>query len=244
MALYLKLQDQTQAKFYLNGNLLLIKVDRYTDSSIYDANILFIHFMTIVNKLVDNIHRVSAQNTLLLLLTQHLQPAFGTSKALDHELAAIVAMQIIGFLPEQPSEYDLITHLRVTKAEARSLIYQMELCAITGQDDIVARVKLALRSPRLVKDGEEYLLEIDSPLVLDALCSRLRRLNHVTDSSFQCSLVKISATALVTLIEHFMPPDDRPAVAAILREAGIQSSDLRSLLTAMLQAAGKKLLVT
>jgi hypothetical protein len=194
-----------------------------------------------LEKLVNKTQIIDTQNALLLLLTQHLKPAFGASKALDHELAAIAAMQIIGYLPNYPTEYELITQLRVTKAKARSLIYQLELRAITGQDEIEARVKLALRSPRLVKDGEKYLLEIDSPLVLDALRHRLRHLNHVADSSFQPALVKLSAKALVALIEHYIPSGERHAVEAILRKAGIQGSDLRSLLVAMLQVAGKKI---
>ncbi len=194
-----------------------------------------------MNQFANSIQPIGAKNALLLLLSQHLNPAYVASKALNHELTPIAAMQIIGFLPEQPSEYELITQLRVTKAKARNLIHQMDLRAITGQDDIEARVKLALRSPRLVKDGEKYLLEIDSPLVLDALRNRLRHLNHVADSSFQPALVKMSANALVALIEHYIPSNERPTVEAVLREAGIQGSDLRSLLTAMLRAAGKKI---
>jgi hypothetical protein len=81
-------------------------------------------------------------------------------------------------------------------------------------------------------------------MVLDALRNRLRQLDHVADSSFESALVKLSANALVALIEHYIPSEERPVVEAILRKAGIQRSDLHSLLAAILQVAGKKLLAS
>jgi len=78
-------------------------------------------------------------------------------------------------------------------------------------------------------------------LVLEVLRNRLRLLNHVADSSFQPSLVKLSANTLVALIEHYLPKAERQAVESALRNVDIEGSDLRVLLIGMLQQAGKKI---
>ena len=102
-------------------------------------------------------------------------------------------------------------------------------------------VKSLFTSPRLVKAGDKYLLEIDSPLVSDAVRHRLRQLDHVTDASFQASLVKLPADALVAMVAHYLPEAERAQTIQRLRDASAPGTDLPSWLKAMLVRVGSKL---
>ena len=56
------------------------------------------------------------------LLAAHTLPVFGAAKQVEHEVAALRALKMLGALPDNADEYTLVTTLRITKAKARNLL--------------------------------------------------------------------------------------------------------------------------
>jgi hypothetical protein len=73
------------------------------------------------------IDRASAdelREALRIMFKAHASPIFGAARVFEHEIAALGALQHLQCLPAQSDEYELVMALRVTRAKARSLLYQ------------------------------------------------------------------------------------------------------------------------
>ncbi|WP_157354563.1 hypothetical protein [Thauera sp. 28] len=70
------------------------------------------------------------------LLAAHTLPVFGAAKQVEHEVAALRALKMLGALPDNADEYTLVTTLRITKAKARNLLYQDALRTLTSPQQI------------------------------------------------------------------------------------------------------------
>jgi len=81
------------------------------------------------DKLIDHQDKQALKDALSCLLHVHASPVFGAAKKIEHEVAAIKALQRLGAISPEPDKYELVIALRVTKAKARSLLYQTKrLC--------------------------------------------------------------------------------------------------------------------
>lgn len=69
------------------------------------------------------------------------------------------------------------------------------------REDLEARIKALLRKPLIDKKGNHFMLEVENPLLLDHLRSKIQQLGHISDGSFSSSLVKLSVDAFVALVE-------------------------------------------
>lgn len=177
---------------------------------------------------------------LMLLLSAHASPVFGAAKAVEHEVAAFLALQRLGLLSEQPDEYELVMTLRVTKAKARNLLYQVALRQRQGPDETNAALRALLSQPRVAKDGDKILIEVPDPLRMDCLRQRVRQLGFISDGSFSGSLAKVPTAALAALVADLIPVEDQTAIKDQLRAQGIQGDDLASMISAVLGQFGKR----
>ena len=149
-------------------------------------------------------------------------------------------LEDIGYIKRNPTLYQLVQKLRVTRSKARNLIYDQELRRLdTNQLD--ARVKNAILNPIIQKDGELFLLEIENPLVADHLRSKVQELGYLTDSSFSPSVVKIPLRAVVAVIEDYIPKDERKSVRKTLIKAGAPDTSLQGILISTLKGVAIKL---
>ena len=180
------------------------------------------------------------------LLAAHFSPVFGAAKAIEHEVAAYEALRDLGILNHQPDEYELVMRLRVTKAKARNLLYQAQLRALQDETVLENQLRELIANPLLdtgSTKGTHWVLEVPSPLLMDALRNRIRRLRFVSDGSFSPSLAVIHKKVFPALIENLIEPDKRPAVCEALRKADPNNSEganLRDLLGGMLTELGHK----
>jgi len=177
---------------------------------------------------------------LAVLLDAHASPVFGAAKATEHEVAAFRAFQRLGILSAEPDEYDLIMTLRVTKAKARALLYQVALRASPGADAMDASLRELVSQPLVGKDGDKILIEVANPLLMDSLRQRIRRLGHISDGSFSGSLAKVSVSAFGALVADLVPDDRQAAIKTRLREQGIAGDDLPGLISGALGRFGKQ----
>ncbi len=179
------------------------------------------------------------QKVLAELLESYLDPAFGALPKKEVDLMMVQAMEKLGFVSETPSLYELVTQLRVTRAKARNLIYDMELRRLDTAD-LDTRVKEALKHPLLQKQGELFALEIENPLVIDHLRAKLQTLGHASDGSFSPSLVKISLGAVASLLEDYLTKAEQHSLRKTLVKAGAPDTSFHGVIKSTIKAIAKK----
>lgn len=164
--------------------------------------------------------RDKLQSALREVLAPALGAAFGAGRAADHELATLKALQTLGVLPEQVTEFDLVMQLRVTRAKARSLLYRAQLAALDSLEGLDDRVREVVAHPTVERVGQtgggkvEWILDVPDPLVADRIRQLVRQNGYVSDGSFSPSLIRLSLRAYAKLVESLIPQDRREGVLA------------------------------
>ena len=175
----------------------------------------------IFNRSIEKASSRQLQEALRFLLQPHAAPVFGAAKTVEHEVAALQALKVLGVIRPAADEFDLVESLRVTKTKARSLIYHAALRAESSQASIDAALRHALVSTRVVRDGELYLVEIPDPLTMDRLRKRVRDLGFLSDGTFSGALAKIPEGALLRLVADLIPAVQKEEIHKQLLEAGL-----------------------
>lgn len=106
-------------------------------------------------------------DALALMLGAHASPVFDAAKAVEHEFAALRAMQRLGTISSEPDEYELVLTLRITRAKVRSLLYQAALRSKFSQADLISAFSRLLCAPRVSIEGDKVLIEVADPLLMD-----------------------------------------------------------------------------
>jgi len=180
-----------------------------------------------------------AASAMKALLERFLDPAFGALPKSEIELLILGALEEVGAISGEPSVYELVSKLRVTRTKARNLIYERELRRLT-LDELDSRVRNLLKRPIIQKAGDQFVLEVENPLVSDHLRSKVQALGHISDGSFSPTIVKLPLDAVVTLIEFYIPGEQRGPVKAALVAAGAPDTSFKGVLKAVLKkVAGK-----
>ncbi len=180
------------------------------------------------------------REALRIIFRTHASPIFGAARVIEHEIAALRALQHLQCLPTQPDEYELVMALRVTRAKARSLLYQAALRSKPSQEENDAALKQLLSQPRVCMDGEKILLEVADPLLMDCLRQRIRRLGFISDGTFSGSLAKLPLAALAALIEDLLSAEQKTRAQQLLRRQGAPGDDLRSLIISVFSHYGHR----
>lgn len=177
---------------------------------------------------------------LFSFLEKYLRPAFGTLPKREIDVLVLELLQKLGFIKPDPSIYELITQLRVTRSKARNLFYDLELRKLEDEklDD---KVREALKKPLIQKQGDSFVLEIENPLVLDHLRALVQRLGYATDGSFSPSLVKLTGTSFAVLIEHFVDPASQELLKEAYIKAGGTDDSFKGVLKSLLKKLGTKI---
>jgi hypothetical protein len=187
---------------------------------------------------VNGLSAANAKKVLTDILKGYLSPAFGALPKREIDLLLLDALESIGLVDDQPDLYKLMTGLKVTRSKARALLYDRELRRLSSTE-LDTRMRALLRAPALQKQGDLFVLEIDSPLVADHLRAKVKSLGHASDGSFSPSLVKLGIDAMVALIDGMLTADERRNVKAALVEAGAPDASFRGVLKGSLKAVGK-----
>lgn len=193
-----------------------------------------------IKELITKADAITCAEALTDLFVPHTAPVFGAAKVVEHEVAAFRALQRLGYLPAQPDEYDLVMLLRVTKAKARSLLYQVALRRRLSSEEIDAALRELLTQPRVSKEGDKVMIEVADPLLMDCLRQRVRQLSFISDGSFSGSLAKLSVPALSALIEDLIPKKQRSAIHKKLSAQGVRGDDFQGIIAAVLGQLGKR----
>ena len=183
---------------------------------------------------------VQLREALLLMLRPHAFPVFGAARTIEHEVAALNALKLLGNIKANADEFDLVENLRVTKSKARSLIYQAALRTEESDEAVNTALGNALKTTQVVRDGSLYLIEVSDPLTMDRLRKRVRSYGFLSDGTFSGSIAKIPEGALLKLMEELIPDEQKIEIRKQLVKAGLPDKTIAGVLKSMLAASGKK----
>lgn len=194
--------------------------------------------MDIQKRINDSVEQ-SVQESLGLILTTYLSPAFGSLTKRETDILIFSVLEKIGYIEENPTLYSLVQKLRITRAKARHLLYERELRRL-GEKDLDEKVKDILKRPLIQKQGELFVLEIENPLVIDHLRSKVQSLGYASDGSFSPSLVKLSDGAIIALLDSLLDEKRKAGVKKEFIKAGLPDKSFKGILKDLLKALGKK----
>ena len=192
-----------------------------------------------IREAIANASEATCREALEYILCEFSAPAFGALPKKEIELLMLEGLVRVGYLLDEPSLYELIQLLKVSRSKSRSLIYERDLRRLgsAGLDRLLAS---ALAKPHIMKQGELFTLEIENPLVIDHLKQRLKSLGHATDGSFSPSLVKLSIDAFNALVASSIPAANQADVKAALVLAGAPDGSFGSVIKGVLVRLGGK----
>lgn len=177
--------------------------------------------------------------TLEYILSEFAKPAFGALPKKEIELLMLEALVRIGYLDLEPSLYQLIQLLKVSRSKSRSLVYERDLRRL-GKTQLDELLRGSLVSPHILKQGDLFCIEIENPLVVDHLKDKLQRLGFATDGSFSPSLVRLSKDAFNALVVDYVPSEIQMAVKAALVAAGAPDGTFGGVIKGILVKLGGK----
>ena len=160
-------------------------------------------------------------NVLERVLKEYAAPSFGSMSKRDVDIMLFMALQDLGIIEMRPSIYDVIRLLNVTRAKARNLIYESSLRRQEEQN-LEQELKDLIIKPIFLKEGDKICLEIDNPLLIDYIRQRLKELKHITDSSYNNELVKMTPEAFSALYTTYLPEESIAAINRKFVALGVQ----------------------
>lgn len=183
----------------------------------------------------------NARTELAEMLGQYCQPSFGSMSKRDVDIMMFMTMQNLGLIDDKnPNIYEVVQKLRVTRAKARNLIYEVALRRMKSEDVMEEELRELLSKPILLKETDKVALEIDNPLLIDYLRKRLKGLNHLTDGSFSPELVKMEYDAFAHIYQETRTDLDKKQINKKLKGLGIKTDfTVRTVITLLLQSGGK-----
>lgn len=194
--------------------------------------------MDLDNK-INQLDEEVVKDALITFLNKYTSPAFGALPKNEVELLVLDLLESLGAINKEPEIYELVSNLKINRSKARTLIYNRELRR-SSSDDLDKKLIYLLKRPLIQKNGEQFILEIDNPLVSDHLRSKVKKLGFVSDGSFSPSIVKLGLNGISALTESLLNQDDRENVREALVRAGAPDASLRGVLKATFKMVAKK----
>jgi hypothetical protein len=147
-------------------------------------------------------------------------------------------LKLLQAIPNDADEYELVRSLRVTKAKARSLMYQDALRAAMTDAQIERDLKVSLTTARVAKDGDTVLVEVPDPFLMDEMRNRVRKLGFLSDGSFSGSIARMPSEALSGLIASLIPRENLSGINKHLRKQGVETGDIQGLVQGLIKKFG------
>lgn len=175
-----------------------------------------------------------------IFLAPHGSPVFGAAKLVEHEVAALNALKLLGYISYDADEFDLVEKLRVTKSKARALRYQAALRLEQSEVEIQKSLQTALLTTKVLRDGAFYLIEVHDPLTMDRFQKRVRDAGFISDGSFSGAVAKIPEGALLCMVESLIPDELKAEILRELIGVGLPDKTIGGAIKSMLAQAGRK----
>ncbi|CCD09707.1 hypothetical protein [Legionella pneumophila] len=182
------------------------------------------------------------EEALIKFLTQITDPAFGIHNKSELEYLVFELMKNTGIFNDNTSLYSLMTELGITQTKASQLIYNYDVRK--QEDDKILDEKIieALLNADFAKDGDYFVLDIESPLLRVYLKKRLKEIGHVSDGSFSQTVVRMNLNAVSGMIEYYLPKEEHNKVKDALIKAGAPDGSFKGVLKSSLKYLGSRVL--
>lgn len=187
---------------------------------------------------INSLSGEQAKEALEALLKSYLEPAFGALPKREIDLLFFSMLKKTGYVGAESSLYSIMSDLKVTRGKARSLLYDTNVRAVT-KSELNELLREDLSKAGFSKDGNYFVIEIENPLLQAHLRDLVRRLGHVTDTSFNQSLVRMSFEAVGELAEAILG-SDRQHLRKALVKAGAADGSLKGIIAGALKQLGKR----
>lgn len=195
-------------------------------------------------KLIDKIDSLNSDDVKLVfkeLIKDYFSPAFGSISKRDLDILLFIKLQKLKLISENPEIYELISELRVTRAKARSLLYESKLRQSTTKQLDEELIEI-ITNPIFLKDNDKIGLEIGNPYLIDYIKDKLKKINHITDGSFSPELIKLTPEAFEALFESYVPNESKSEILKILISIGAkEDTTLKGVLKGMFKKLGSKI---
>lgn len=191
---------------------------------------------------IDALPAKAAQAILRKIFERATTPAFGILPQRELDLLLFEAMRDAGVIARDASLYDLMTDLRITRVKARNLLFDLQIRATREGGTLDGKVKAAIARPRgFAVEGKYLVLGIEDPVVQAHLKEKARALGHITDATFDSTLVRITPGALASVAEVLMNPEEKALYKEAMIDAGYdRDKGLRvALVAGLTHLAGK-----
>ena len=172
-------------------------------------------------------------------LIGYSSPSFGSLPKAEVDQLVLELLSDLGVVKDTPSAYELTSKLRITSARARNSIYLRELRKST-RENLQQKFIEVLRHPRVGKDGDFFVLDVESPVLRDFIKSRIRELNYVSDSTFSAENIRLPISAFVALIESALSDSEKVEAKKALVAAGAKDKSIAGFLTTGLRTIGER----
>ncbi|MGQ3892879.1 hypothetical protein [Legionella sp. CNM-4043-24] len=182
------------------------------------------------------------EEALIKFLTQITDPAFGIHNKSELEYLVFELMKNTGIFNENTSLYSLMTELGITQTKASQLIYNYDVRKLEDDKILDEKIIEFLLNADFAKDGDYFVLDIESPLLRVYLKNRLKEIGHVSDGSFSQTVVRMNLNAVSGIIEYYLPKKEHKKVKAALIEAGAPDGSFKGVLKSSLKYLGSKVL--
>lgn len=167
-------------------------------------------------------------------------PSFGSMSKHDFDLLMFDSMVKMGVISDNPTIYDVMKDLKVTRSKARTLIYEYQLRKIQDEGQLREQLRELMKTPLMSTLSKNVCLEVDNPYLVDFIRNELKGLGFITDGSFHAELVKMSTEAFASLYESILSDESKREIKDRLVELGVKpDTSLKKLLPHLMAGVAK-----
>ncbi len=181
------------------------------------------------------------KEVLYKILGEYRSPSFGSMSKHDIDLLMFNALVSVGEIKENPTIYDVMKELKVTRSKARNLIYEYQLRKVEDDSQFKTQLYELLKKPLLSATSETVYLEVDNPYMIDYIRNELKNVGCVTDGSFHSELIKMSNEAFCKLYESVMEDEKKKDIENRLVALGVKpNTSLSAIMPKLMMEVAKE----
>lgn len=194
----------------------------------------------VLNNKLGQLGHEQMRDILANMVDRYCVPSFGSMSKHDIDLLMFDSMVKMGVISDNPTIYDVMKDLKVTRSKARTLIYEFQLRKIEDDDQLRSQLRKLMKTPLMSTMSKNVCLEVDNPYLVDFIRNELKRLGYITDGSFHTELVKMSTEAFASLYESILSEVSKREIKDKLVKLGVKpDTSLKNLLPHLMVGIAK-----
>lgn len=198
-----------------------------------------------LNNILQHLGHQQLRDILANMLDTYCIPSFGSMSKHDIDLLMFDSMVRMGVISNNPTIYDVMRDLKVTRSKARTLIYEFQLRKVQNEEQLREQLRDLMKTPLMSTLSKNVCLEVDNPYLVDFIRNELKRLGFITDGSFHAELVKMSTEAFASLYENELSEQGKRQIHDRLVELGVKpDTSLKKILPHLMKGVAKTMAST